>query len=250
MNEFRSRIRPDWVQSLTAILDRARAMEGGGVVAFDLDSTLFDNRARQALIVREFGQANQVPELCGCQDRHWDSGWDMRAAMRNCGLSPARVEQLYASAKAFWQERFFTSRYCVEDTEIPGAGRFIDACLKATANVVYVTGRHEGMRDGTVSCLRRWGIAVPNGRTVHLLMKPTLQEDDDAFKRVAHEQLRAFGTVLAAFDNEPTHANDYRTKFPDAQVIHLATDHSGRKVELLDGIVSVPHFDLGAEAGA
>ena len=44
--------------------------------------------------------------------------------------------------------------------------------------------------------------------------------------------------MIAAFDNEPTHANDYRRKFPEAIVIHLATDHSGRPVELLDGIVS------------
>jgi hypothetical protein len=29
-------------------------------------------------------------------------------------------------------------------------------------------------------------------------------------------------------------------------VIHLATDHSGRPVELLEGIISVPHFRLSA----
>lgn len=246
MNELRNRIRPDWTTSLKAILDRAKAANGKGVLAFDLDSTIFDNRPRQALILSEFGHEKQVFELTRCKVEHWSSGWDMRAAMRNCGLSDAKVEELYPAAKAFWQERFFTSRYCVEDAEIQGAAQFIDACLAANAIVAYVTGRHEGMRQGTVDCLRRWKIAAPNEKNVHLLMKPTLQEDDDAFKRVAHEQLRKLGTVLAAFDNEPTHANDYRKKFPEAQVIHLATDHSGRKVELLDGIISVPHFDVRA----
>lgn len=246
MNEFSNRIRPDWSSSLKDILARAAAANGKGVLAFDLDSTLFDNRPRQALIVREFGNDLKVPELSRCDVHHWNSGWDMRAAMRNCGLSDARVEELYPAAKAYWQERFFTSKYAAEDAVIVGAAEFVNACVKSKAIVAYVTGRHEGMREGTVSCLRRWNIAVPNGADVQLIMKPTLAEDDDAFKRVAHDQLRGLGTVIAAFDNEPTHANDYRRKFPEALVIHLATDHSGRKVELLDGIISVPHFELNA----
>ena len=95
MNEFSNRIRPDWTTSLQDILARAKAANGKGVLAFDLDSTLFDNRPRQALIVREFGTQMKVPELARCDVHHWDSGWDMRAAMRNCGLSDARVEELY-----------------------------------------------------------------------------------------------------------------------------------------------------------
>lgn len=245
MTEFRNRIRPDWTNSLSAILDRARSLKDRAVLAFDLDSTLFDNRTRQARILREFGEKHGNAALARCDVHHWDSGWDMRAAMRNCGVSAEETEKLYATAKTFWQERFFTSEYCKDDTAIEGAAPFVNACVETGAIVTYVTGRHEGMRVGTVECFRRWNFALPGGR-VHLIMKPTLAEDDDAFKRVAHEQLHHMGTLIAAFDNEPTHANDYRRKFPEATVIHLATDHSGRKVELLDGIISVPHFDLAA----
>ena len=79
---------------------------------------------------------------------------------------------------------------------------------------------------------------------MHLLMKPTEREDDDAFKRTAHARLGELGQLIAAFDNEPTHANDYLRRFPEAKVVHLATDHSGRPVTLLDEIVSVPHFSF------
>lgn len=244
MSDFANRIRPDWATTLTGLLDRARALKERAVFAFDLDSTLFDNRARQARILREFGDSEKLAVLSKCDVHHWDSGWDMKAAMRNCGLPADEVEKLYGKAKAFWQARFFTSEYCKDDTEISGAAKFVNACLGSGAIVTYVTGRHEGMRAGTVDCLKRWGFPLPEtGNRVHLIMKPTLAEDDDSFKRVAHDQLGKMGTLIAAFDNEPTHANDYRRKFPDALVIHLATDHSGRKVELLDGIVSVPHFD-------
>ncbi len=92
--------------------------------------------------------------------------------------------------------------------------------------------------------MRRAAIALPGEGRVHLIMKPTCAEHDDAFKREAHIGWARLGQVIAAFDNEPTHANDYQLKFPEATVIHLATDHSGRPVQLLEGVVSIPHFVL------
>lgn len=237
------RVTPNWRQVLRAILERARELGPRGVLAFDLDSTLFDNRPRQARILRELGQARQLAPLSGCQPEHWDSGWDMKAAMRNCGLSAEETERIYPEAKAFWLERFFTSAYCREDVAVRGAAGYVRAAAETGATVAYVTGRHEPMRAGTVEAMALQGVCTP-GRGVHLIMKPTFEMHDDEFKRQAHQQLRALGTLLAAFDNEPTHANDYRQKFPQAQVVHLATDHSGRPVELLEGIVTAPYFGM------
>ncbi len=246
MNDFKNRIRPDWTKSLSEILAQAKAQAPRAVLAFDLDSTLFDNRPRQARIVREFGAHAKIPELTHCAIGHWTSGWDMKAAMRNCGMAAEDVERVYPAAKKFWQERFFTSDYCIDDVAIEGAAAFTHAVAKTGALLAYVTGRHEAMRAGSVEAMRKCGMVVPDGKRVVLLMKPTLEESDDQYKREAHAQLHQLGTVIAAFDNEPTHANDYRKNFPEAQVIHLATDHSGRPVELLDGVVSVPHFGLAA----
>ncbi|MBJ6763320.1 hypothetical protein JGU66_21330 [Myxococcaceae bacterium JPH2] len=246
-DDFKKRVRDDWRDSLRAILEHARSLSSQAVLAFDLDSTLFDNRPRQARILREYGAARGLAALTTCAPHHWDTGWDMRAAMRACGLGDADIEAHFSDARHFWQERFFTSAYCADDEAIDGAAEFTHAVVRTGAQLAYVTGRHEGMREGTVACMTRCGLVTPaEARGIHLMMKPTLQEDDDAFKREAHARLGRMGTVVAAFDNEPTHANDYRRKFPNALVIHLATDHSGRPVTLLDGIVSVPHFALGA----
>jgi hypothetical protein len=242
-DDFKDRIRADWREALKGILEEARSLGAQAVLAFDLDSTLFDNRPRQARILREFGLARSVEALLACEPHHWDSGWDMRAAMRNCGVPDPQVERLFEDARHFWGERFFTSDYCVDDVAIEGAAAFTHAVVGTGAQLAYVTGRHEGMRAGTVECMRRHGLVVP-GERVHLLMKPGAFDNDDAFKREAHARLGTLGRVIAAFDNEPTHANDYRRKFPEATVVHLATDHSGRPVALLDGIISVPHFGL------
>lgn len=241
-SDLKTRVREGWQRTLRDILEQARSLGAQAVLAFDLDSTLFDNRPRQARILREFGLARAVEKLSACELHHWESGFDMRGAMRNCGLSEEEVEGLFAAFRSFWLERFFTSDYCVDDMAIEGAAAFTHAVVATGAHLVYVTGRHEGMRAGTVESMRRNGLAVPGEGRVDLLMKPSERDNDDAFKREAHARLGEMGTLIAAFDNEPTHANDYLRRFPEAKVVHLATDHSGRPVTLLDEIVSVPHF--------
>lgn len=241
MNEFAERIAIDWHRTLEDVLARAAAAGPKGLVVFDLDSTVFDNRPRQARIVREFGKAKGLKALVGCQPFNFESGWDLRGAMVSCGLSKDDAESLHRELKKFWGARFFTSEYCKDDIEIVGAPRYLHEVVKTKARVLYVTGRHEGMREGTVQSMVKCRMVLP-GEGAQLLMKPAEAADDDDYKRTAHQLLAELGTVLAAFDNEPTHVNDYADRFEDAVAVHLATDHSGRPVKLKHSVISVPHF--------
>ncbi len=211
------------------------------IAVFDLDSTLLDNAPRQSAILREYGKMVGIPELEASKAEHWVS-WDVADAMRNSGLDEARVQEHKEAFKEYWRERFFTSQYCVLDEMIPGAANFVQAVKTGGGKVYYVTGRHEEMRKGSVECLRRLGFPVPEESGVELLMKPTLAEDDDVYKLRTYETLETEGTVIAAFDNEPTHINGYHKAFPEAYSIHLATDHSGREVKVVEGVVSISDF--------
>jgi haloacid dehalogenase-like hydrolase len=228
---------------LERTLARARAAGAGGVVVFDLDSTLLDNRPRQALILVEFGRAHGLPALEGARAEHWQ-GWSIQRAMANAGLTADEVARWAEPAKQFWRERFFTSEYCRHDDPVAGAVAFVREVRARGAQVAYCTGRHEAMRAGTIECFQRVGLPVPDG-LVQLLMKPTFEQTDDDWKAMAYERLRALGDVLAVFDNEPTHVNGYRAAFPKALVVHLATDDSGRPVALSDGIASIHDFTRG-----
>lgn len=241
MNEFAHRISVDWHTKLELVLERARGAKGQGVLVFDLDSTVFDNRPRQARIIREYGAQKGLEVLKRCQAFHFTNGWDLKHACVSTGLPEAEADSIFRDLKNFWGARFFTSPYCRDDIEIVGAPRYLNACVATGARVVYVTGRHEEMRAGSIEAMARCGMPVPGGQ-VSLMMKPTLRENDDAYKRVAHQLLHELGTVIAAFDNEPTHVNDYATGFPECLPIHLATDHSGRPVTLAERVISVPHF--------
>ena len=216
----------------------------GAVAVFDLDSTLLDNRPRQARILREFGASVGDPRLATCEPDHW-TGWDLESPMHACGLSESEIAGLAADAKAFWRERFFTSEYCRADAPMPGASLFLQRVVTAGAVVCYVTGRHEPMAPGTLECLRRAGFPLPADHgDLHLWMKPALGVDDDQWKRSVTARLRDLGEVRVAFDNEPTHINGYRAEFPDCLAVHLDTDHSGRDVEIDEAIPSVRDFVL------
>jgi hypothetical protein len=80
------------------------------------------------------------------------------------------------------------------------------------------------------------------GERVQLLMKPVFELSDDDWKTEAYARLKQLGGVVAVFDNEPTHVNGYRAGFPEATVVHLATDDSGRPVALAEGVVSIKDF--------
>jgi hypothetical protein len=224
---------------LERVLARVRAMPGA-VVVFDLDSTVLDNKPRQARILREFGAAHGIDKLMQARTGHWVD-WSITHAMANAGLSDDEVARWADAAKQFWRERFFTSEYCRDDEAIAGARDYLAAVAATGGVIAYCTGRHEPMRGGTVENFARLGYPLPGAR-VQLLMKPVFELSDDDWKVEAFARLKQLGGVVAVFDNEPTHVNGYRTGFPDAIVVHLATDDSGRPVTLAPGVVSIRDF--------
>jgi hypothetical protein len=225
---------------LDRVVEAARSVGEGGVVVFDLDSTLLDNRPRQARILREYGERTGVGPLLRAEPSHWTS-WDIRDAMRAAGVPEDLIATHGEPAKEYWRSVFFTSEYCAIDDALAGAVDYVARLGGTGVQIAYCTGRHEDMREGTIASFQRHGLPLPGPR-VHLLMKPTFDIPDDAWKEQAYARLRELGRVVAVFDNEPTHINGYRKGFPEALCVHLATDHSGRPVALLDGIISVERF--------
>ncbi len=228
---------------LPQVLKRAAELGARGTVLFDLDSTLLDNRPRQARILREFAAHRAVTPLLACAPEHFD-GWSLKTPMRVCGLSEPEVETLEPQAKSFWRDRFFTSEYCIDDVAMAGAVRFVGEVQLSGARIIYCTGRHPAMRQGTIDCFAREGFPLPDEERVSLLMKPQFDMHDDDWKLIARDQIAERGQLIAAFDNEPTHINTYREQFPDALCVHLLTDESARGVRVHLSIPSIYDFEF------
>src|SRR4051812_38852898 len=117
-------------------LSRSRAAGASGLVVFDLDSTLLDNRPRQARILAEYGKQYGLPALEGAQAEHF-CDWSLAAAMRRAGVSEPDIERHREPARTFWRERFFTSEYCEFDRLVVGASQFVGAVESTGAQIAY-----------------------------------------------------------------------------------------------------------------
>ena len=144
--------------------------------------------------------------------------------------------------RAFWHARFFTSEYCRDDAPVAGAPEYVRAALRAGGEILYITGRPEDMREGTLEAFARAGFPLPGGDAVQLWLKPGLADDDDRWKEICHARLKELRGLACAFDNEPTHVNAYKRTFPAANVVHVDTDHSRRPVDVLPEIPSILDF--------
>jgi hypothetical protein len=238
-------LHPRWREVLARVQCDAARSAAAGVLAFDLDSTLLDNRPRQAAIVQAFARRRGLTSLESFEAANLRTGFDMREGLARHGLGAEEVERLLLDFRPYWREHFFTSDACRLDVPVRGAPAYVQAAEATAAQLVYVTARPEAMRPGTLETLSRHGFPL-HRRQVALWMKADAAATDEGFKRGTHRELSSRGRLVAAFDNEPGHANDYRASFPEATVVLVATGHSGRVQALAEGIAAVPHFDASA----
>lgn len=232
---------------LSHILSRCE----GRSLFFDLDSTLLNNRPRNAIIMSEFGKVQRNEKLIKADTRHFPD-WSVGRSMQALGLDQTEIDSLLEPHRTFWQKRFFTSDYCRYDITVPGATQFVREAAANGAQILYLTGRHDEMRAGTLESLERLGFPVPSslpkpsgGRENHplqLITKPAFDESDDLYKQRIIGTIRNSTHVLAAFDNEPVHINYYNSACPDALSVHLMTDHSMRKTQLNEAVYSIRDF--------
>ncbi len=214
---------------LDSIVATAASFGAGGVGVFDLDGCLFDTRSRQVHIFREFASRTGALDLYCVAAVHFKD-WDLGNTLRNAGLAESRIEAVLDDLKAFWFERFFTSRYVQFDHAMPGAVELVNRCRATGLKIVYLTGRDETMRAGTEESLKGFGFPI-DGDECRLIVKPDFETDDTEFKDAALQTIAAMAKPVIFLDNEPANVNKFHERYPTAQVVFVETDHSPRPDE-------------------
>jgi phosphoglycolate phosphatase-like HAD superfamily hydrolase len=239
-------VRSSKVSVLSELLNRLGGEASAPyVVIFDLDSTLLSTQERNHVILHQFAeQVGGPPDLFPALEKitPHTMGWNVMDDLRQNGF---RHQPTLTRLHAFWLARFFHDDYLQHDPPIPGAVSFVNRVHAEGAIVYYLTGRDEpNMGTGTRASLRRHGFPLDVDR-VHLRLKPRFGDDDLAFKMALFPDIRALGTVAAAFENEPRNANLFAAFFPEAQVILLDTTHSPNAPPLAPQIARIKDFRHG-----
>jgi len=203
---------------LQDILNKVRSAKQSGkkpVVVFDLDDSIFDPSLRELRLLNELVQANlgllkedEIARIRAIKKEElaYNVPLDLQVTF---GITNKPFLDAWGP---YFVSHFFTSDYCKEDPAYPGAVEYVKAVQKAGATIVYFTGRQEtgtvhgteaGMRAGTIEGLQRNGFPPPDEKNVHLIMKPDFKTNDMVYKGGTVARVKAMGTFVAAFDNEP-----------------------------------------------
>jgi hypothetical protein len=229
-----------------------RALKSHPLVLLDLDSTLYEVGPRTHQILREWLSIQESDLLEGVDlkarvesaEAH-QIGYSLADTFRSLGVDPQRTmgaEQALRSAKAFWLERFFSSKYLPFDRAYPGAAEFVQELYQLGAELVYLTGRDEpGMGEGTRENLIRDGFPWNTDRT-HLLMKPRFEMPDLDHKKGAAEFIREKGKLVASFENEPKNLVALAELFPEAMHVFVQTVYSDHPAMPTQGLYRIRGF--------
>jgi hypothetical protein len=205
------------------------------VVVFDLDGTLFDNRPRTCVILKELAETWLAgPDAAGgAAGRHEQAKRLLRARPEELAyLLTDTLDRLgvtdsesIAEAQNFWKDRFFADDHLRYDVPVAGSVEFAKSCYEAGAILVYLTGRDLPLMGiGSFRSLRDHGfpIGVPG---TELVLKPDAAMPDEAFKRLEAPKLARVGLIVASFDNEPGNCNTILEQNPGCESVLIDTQH-------------------------
>ncbi len=215
---------------LDALLNDVSA-QANAIVVFDLDDTLFSTADRHLRILAEFAASLETQDARACGLLRAIAREQLRYSIADTAKDAGLEEKLAKDLRDFWFARFFKNPYLLEDSIIPGGPEFAAEVIARGGRSFYMTGRDEGMREGTEASLLRHGFPEPDGKGAALVLKPRFDTPDFAFKNEALHRLAEMGTVVGSFENEPAHVNLFVERFPKGRHFLLETKHSGRPVQ-------------------
>jgi beta-phosphoglucomutase-like phosphatase (HAD superfamily) len=240
----------DESKKLEDVLARAAANQKDGrpvLAIFDIDGTILDPAARTRDI---FNLALDGPGAVVHPEQP-----ALAAKMRALPLEtiPYAPESTLAMAgirdtawvralMARWSVDFFSNRFLLRDTVVPGAVAYLDSLHAHGVTIVYFTGRDAPrMLGGTAQSLLDRGFPVGIAGTM-LVLKPDKAIPDFDYKKNALDELARYGTVVGVFENEPRNINLLHERFPEALAFYLDTRHSANAPAVQAGITQVKDY--------
>jgi phosphoglycolate phosphatase-like HAD superfamily hydrolase len=162
-------------------------------VIFDIDNTLVDTRRRTLAAAHAFGRqgGSETESLLRASIDH--VGWDGAQTGKKLGLQRGTTR----SFQRYWDDFFWSSENFKLDAPVRQTVQLARLAKAAGAEVIYLTGRIEDLKRGTIHQLRRLGLPDVDGS--HVLCKPSLKVKTAAFKQDAVRRMQRDGSDVCWF---------------------------------------------------
>ena len=144
---------------------------------------------RHLRILREYAQRLESRDPASAGIVRAIARESLRYAITDTVKDAGLREELVQDLKDFWFARFFMNPYLLEDDAIAGGAQYCREIVRRGARAIYMTGRDEGMREGTEAALARHGFPAADGKSASLILKPRFDAPDLAFKTEALAKL-------------------------------------------------------------
>ena len=234
------------LENLAQSVQKSTFKNGTPTVVFDLDDTIFDTSGRNRVIFSEIRNNEELGEKFPKQIEKMRKGFISNYQYRfsdNMNSLGITNKKFIRAAKKIWSSKFFSNQYLKEDRLVYGVKDYLERMRQLGANIIYLTGRAETLRVGTLEAFLHHGI--PMKKPDVLLMKPQAHMDDEEFKNEVLENLKQDESikVLGTFENEPRNANLFQKHFPKATNFLVGNRHSGKPFTLSKKIIKVRNFN-------
>lgn len=175
-----------------AEIRRIKAADPGRrcVVFFDLDNTLFETRARTLHVLGLWDAAHGTSHFAGLELAH--VGWNAQETCEALGLSAIADD-----VQTFWDDAFWSGVHFDRDLVMTDLAKLARDAELAGAEVHYLTGRIDALRDASRGQLERAGLPLASDRHLHL--KPDLDTRTSPFKAEVLHATMASGAFVGWF---------------------------------------------------
>lgn len=219
------------------------------VVIFDLDDTLFYSSSRSFIIFRELINSDEFQKNYPAQVKKLlkikqsQIKYSIKETLISTGINH---EGFIERVLDFWKERFFTNAYVKEDTAVVGGSEYVNKLMNLGATIVYLTGRDDSMRDGTIESLMKSGFPYDEISSI-LITKERFDEPDLEYKKAAFKEIESLGEIVAFFENEPKNLNAMIEYFPNAVPVFLDIKHSPASDEPSEKAIKIKNYIISEE---
>ncbi|MBD3229980.1 MAG: HAD hydrolase-like protein [Candidatus Lokiarchaeota archaeon] len=188
------------VKDLIKILEKKRKKGKNQYIIFDIDDTIIDTTKRKEEVYKRIKSNNKLPDLFPDEFR---TSYNIIELLKNKNFD----ENSLIKANNNFLKYFLSNEYLKYDSQFPGVEKVIYKLSGIGFKIIYLTGRHYDMFEGTMESFKMNNIPIDN-ENIELVMKKDFYLSDIDFKKNFINNFDKKNNIICIIDNDSETCNE------------------------------------------